>query len=109
VAGGPGRGDRLTGRRVLPGLLRRPLSGAGGCRGGRPLEVRPGTAVTRGWRPADQKEAGPSQAVGAYRRSGVDLEAAASAVDLIREIAASATRPEVVGAVGGFAGMFDLG
>jgi phosphoribosylformylglycinamidine cyclo-ligase len=46
--------------------------------------------------------------VDAYRRSGVDLDAAARAVELIREVAAGATRPEVVEGVGGFAGLFRL-
>ena len=45
----------------------------------------------------------------AYRRAGVDLEAAAAAVARIREIAAGAVRPETVEGVGGFAGLFDLG
>lgn len=44
-----------------------------------------------------------------YRDSGVDLEAAARAVSLIRDVAAGATRPEVVEGVGGFAGLFRLG
>jgi phosphoribosylformylglycinamidine cyclo-ligase len=46
--------------------------------------------------------------VDAYGRSGVDLDAAARAVKLIREVAAGATRPEVVEGVGGFAGLFRL-
>lgn len=45
----------------------------------------------------------------AYRRAGVDLEAAAKAVALIRDLAREATRPEVVEGVGGFAGLFRLG
>ncbi|HEX9891008.1 MAG TPA: phosphoribosylformylglycinamidine cyclo-ligase [Actinomycetota bacterium] len=45
----------------------------------------------------------------AYRRAGVDLAAAARAVDMIRDVAATATRPEVVSGIGGFAGLFDLG
>jgi phosphoribosylformylglycinamidine cyclo-ligase len=45
----------------------------------------------------------------AYRRSGVDVESGHLAVDLIREVAAGATRPEVVGGIGGFAGMVSLG
>ncbi|HEX9823367.1 MAG TPA: phosphoribosylformylglycinamidine cyclo-ligase [Actinomycetota bacterium] len=44
----------------------------------------------------------------AYRRAGVDLEAAAAAVERIRELAAGATRPEIVEGVGGFAGLFRL-
>jgi phosphoribosylformylglycinamidine cyclo-ligase len=45
----------------------------------------------------------------AYRRAGVDLEAAAEAVGLIGELAAQAKRPEVREGVGGFAGLFDIG
>jgi phosphoribosylformylglycinamidine cyclo-ligase len=45
----------------------------------------------------------------AYRRAGVDLNAAAEAVGLIGELAAQATRPEVREGVGGFAGLFDIG
>ncbi|MGH2724287.1 MAG: phosphoribosylformylglycinamidine cyclo-ligase [Actinomycetota bacterium] len=45
----------------------------------------------------------------AYRRSGVDRDAARRATDLIRDLAASASRPEVVASVGGFAGLFSLG
>lgn len=44
----------------------------------------------------------------AYRRAGVDLDAAAETVDLIRELARGASRPEVVDGVGGFAGLFRL-
>ena len=42
-----------------------------------------------------------------YGRSGVDLDAAARAVELIRGLAAGASRPEVDEGVGGFAGLFD--
>ena len=45
----------------------------------------------------------------AYRRAGVDLDAARKAVDLIRGVAAGASRPEVVEGIGGFAGLFDIG
>ncbi|MFN2545301.1 MAG: phosphoribosylformylglycinamidine cyclo-ligase [Actinomycetota bacterium] len=44
-----------------------------------------------------------------YREAGVDLEAAARAVSLIRNLAAGATRPEVEDSVGGFAGLFRIG
>jgi phosphoribosylformylglycinamidine cyclo-ligase len=44
----------------------------------------------------------------AYRRAGVDLEAAAEAVTLIRDLAADATRAEVTEGVGGFAGLFRI-
>jgi phosphoribosylformylglycinamidine cyclo-ligase len=46
--------------------------------------------------------------VGAYREAGVDLDAAAEAVSLIRAVASTATRAEVVEGVGGFAGLFRL-
>ena len=45
----------------------------------------------------------------AYRRAGVDTEAAAKAVALIGDLAAQARRPEVADHVGGFAGLFRLG
>jgi phosphoribosylformylglycinamidine cyclo-ligase len=45
----------------------------------------------------------------AYRQAGVDVQAGHRAVDLIRGIAAGAGGPDVLGGVGGFAGMVDLG
>jgi phosphoribosylformylglycinamidine cyclo-ligase len=44
----------------------------------------------------------------AYRRAGVDTEAAAKAVSLIADLAARARRPEVAGDVGGFAGLYRI-
>jgi phosphoribosylformylglycinamidine cyclo-ligase len=44
----------------------------------------------------------------AYRRAGVDLDAAAKAVELIRELGGGASRPELVEGVGGFAGLFEI-
>jgi phosphoribosylformylglycinamidine cyclo-ligase len=46
---------------------------------------------------------------GAYRKAGVDMEAAGRAVSLIRELAKGATRPEVLEGIGGFAGLFRIG
>ena len=46
---------------------------------------------------------------GAYRRAGVDLDAAAAAVELIRAIGSGASRPELAEGVGGFAGLFEIG
>jgi phosphoribosylformylglycinamidine cyclo-ligase len=43
---------------------------------------------------------------GVYRDAGIDTEAAAKAVALIADLAATARRPEVADAVGGFAGLF---
>jgi phosphoribosylformylglycinamidine cyclo-ligase len=45
----------------------------------------------------------------AYRRAGVDLDAAARAVRLIGDLASNASRPEVADEVGGFAGLFRIG
>jgi len=45
----------------------------------------------------------------AYRTAGVDTEAAAKAVSLIADLAASTRRPEVADVVGGFAGLFSIG
>ena len=43
-----------------------------------------------------------------YADAGVDTQAGERAVDLMRTAIASATRPEVVGDFGGFAGLFDI-
>jgi len=45
----------------------------------------------------------------AYRRAGVDVDAAAEAVALIATLADRARRPEVADEVGGFAGLFRIG
>jgi phosphoribosylformylglycinamidine cyclo-ligase len=42
-----------------------------------------------------------------YRQAGVDIEAGDRAVELMRASVAKATRSEVVGGIGGFAGLFD--
>ncbi len=42
-----------------------------------------------------------------YASAGVDVEAGDKAVELMKASVARATRPEVVGGLGGFAGMFD--
>jgi phosphoribosylformylglycinamidine cyclo-ligase len=51
----------------------------------------------------------PSWGETAYRDSGVDVEAGRRAVELIKEVAGRAQRPEVVGDIGAFAGLFRLG
>ncbi|MGI5951733.1 MAG: phosphoribosylformylglycinamidine cyclo-ligase [Brooklawnia sp.] len=43
----------------------------------------------------------------AYARAGVDIEAGDRAVELMKAHVARATRPEVLGGLGGFAGLFD--
>ncbi|GAB3079513.1 phosphoribosylformylglycinamidine cyclo-ligase [Intrasporangium mesophilum] len=42
-----------------------------------------------------------------YAAAGVDVEAGDKAVELMKESVRRATRPEVIGGLGGFAGMFD--
>lgn len=42
-----------------------------------------------------------------YAAAGVDIAAGERAVDLMRESVARASRPEVIGGIGGFAGLFD--
>ncbi|HEY8115378.1 MAG TPA: hypothetical protein VIH70_03090, partial [Actinomycetota bacterium] len=48
------------------------------------------------WRNASEETEGKA----AYRQSGVDVQAGRRAVELIRDMAHAARRPEVVGAVG---------
>jgi phosphoribosylformylglycinamidine cyclo-ligase len=43
-----------------------------------------------------------------YREAGVDIEAGDRAVELMRRRVAKASRPEVIGDLGGFAGLFSL-
>jgi len=43
-----------------------------------------------------------------YAAAGVDIEAGERAVDALRPFAEKATRPEVLGGIGGFAGLFAL-
>jgi phosphoribosylformylglycinamidine cyclo-ligase len=45
----------------------------------------------------------------AYHAAGVDVDEAARAVELIREVARTASDPRIVGGVGGFAGLMQLG
>ncbi|KAA1427548.1 phosphoribosylformylglycinamidine cyclo-ligase [Nocardioides antri] len=55
---------------------------------------------------ADQSSADPSSQ-GAYARAGVDIDAADKAVDLMKVWVEKARRPEMIGGLGGFAGLFD--
>ena len=51
----------------------------------------------------------PSNTEGAgYAAAGVDIEAGERAVDALRPHADKARRPEVLGGIGGFAGLFAL-
>ena len=44
-----------------------------------------------------------------YKDAGVDIEAGEDAVERIKPIVASTNRPGVLGSIGGFGGLFDLG
>ncbi len=58
--------------------------------------------------PAESFEAAPRPETGAsYAGAGVDIEAGDRAVELMKGWVRKATRPEVVGGLGGFAGLFD--
>ena len=52
--------------------------------------------------------AGPEGAGASYASAGVDIEAGERAVDAFRPFAEKASRPEVMGGIGGFAGLFAL-
>jgi phosphoribosylformylglycinamidine cyclo-ligase len=51
---------------------------------------------------------GSQHVTSTYESAGVSVEAGNRAVELMRASVASASRPEVVGGIGGFAGLFDL-
>jgi phosphoribosylformylglycinamidine cyclo-ligase len=51
---------------------------------------------------------GSQHVTSTYESAGVSIEAGNRAVELMRASVASASRPEVVGGIGGFAGLFDL-
>jgi len=57
--------------------------------------------MTQGGRPEDGKGA-------SYAAAGVDIEAGDRAVELMRAKVARASRPEVIGDIGGFAGLFEI-
>lgn len=56
---------------------------------------------------AEQAGGGTGDRPLTYAASGVDTEAGDRAVDLMKGALAAATRPEVLGGLGGFAGLFD--
>src|SRR5262249_33575588 len=59
--------------------------------------------------PVSKRAGDSSSSAGAsYATSGVDIEAGDRAVELLKPLAKKASRPEVVGELGGFAGLFAL-
>jgi phosphoribosylformylglycinamidine cyclo-ligase len=50
----------------------------------------------------------PANFGASYAAAGVNIEAGDRAVELLKPLAAKATRPEVIGGLGGFAGLFAL-
>ncbi|WP_439676052.1 phosphoribosylformylglycinamidine cyclo-ligase [Embleya sp. MST-111070] len=50
----------------------------------------------------------PTPRTTSYAAAGVDIEAGDRAVELMKQWVGKATRPEVVGGLGGFAGLFDV-
>ncbi|GAA2138643.1 phosphoribosylformylglycinamidine cyclo-ligase [Nocardioides koreensis] len=51
--------------------------------------------------------AGPARREGAYAEAGVSIEAADKAIELMKGWVDKARRPEMIGGLGGFAGLFD--
>ncbi|HLH58937.1 MAG TPA: phosphoribosylformylglycinamidine cyclo-ligase [Streptosporangiaceae bacterium] len=69
---------------------------------------RPGQAVPPGETGQPGREPAANAAEGlSYTAAGVDIGAGDRAVDLMRASVARTSRPEVIGDIGGFAGLFD--
>jgi len=62
------------------------------------------TPIAAGSAAEDRQAAGPA----AYAAAGVDIEAGDRAVELMKASVSRTTRPEVLGGLGGFAGLFQL-
>jgi len=58
--------------------------------------------------PTTENSTAPGGPGASYAAAGVDTEAGDRAVDALRPFAEKATRPEVLGGIGGFAGLFAL-
>src|SRR5262249_8464050 len=134
LAGGADRGDHGARGPVVPGVLRRRLPGPG--RRGRTWQARAGrgsrrrsapmTSASPGERPpgTPRGPTGPSDSGGGaraaspgerppggaaldYQAAGVNIAAGDRAVELMRDAVARTAGPEVIGGIGGFAGLFD--
>ena len=84
----PGAAERANPERVAPD----PDAPATGAPGSAPAAGAPGGTAPGGL---------------SYAAAGVDIGAGDRAVDLMRSAVASTARPEVMGGIGGFAGLFD--
>jgi len=73
------------------------------ARGGDPPE--PPAVLARGGDPPEPGRRVPARA--SYARSGVDIEAGERAVALMRDAVSKTAGPDVIGGIGGFAGLFD--
>jgi amidophosphoribosyltransferase len=129
LSGSPGAGHRRPRRRLLRRLPDRPLPGARPCavrRAGRAERgrrrspgvtgpapdpssaasppVSPAAAPGPTAAPADAPTATPAT----YAGAGVDIDAGERAVDLIKPLVAATLRPEVLGGLGDFGGLFAL-
>ena len=87
-----------------PARRHRPDDGPGGRRDGR----RPDDASRRRHQGDDAAHQSPDEPL-TYADAGVDIAAGEKAVERIKEHVRSTFRPEVVGDIGGFGGLFALG
>ena len=125
-AGGTDRVDPDPGRPALPRLLRRQVPRRHRFRRARQAADRGSRRPQRLRPPPDRQPLSPSdreqrtmtdtaqdiatdepERRSAYAEAGVDIDAGERAVDLMREWVAKTNRPEVLGGIGGFAGLFD--
>ena len=75
---------------------------------GAPVPDAPGGTASGGTVPGGIAASGGTASGGlSYAAAGVDIGAGDRAVDLMRSSVASTARPEVIGDIGGFAGLFD--
>ena len=112
TSGRPARLARRCGpRRLLHGLLHRRLPGAHSRRCGKeelsyPQGLRGGVR-RRGFIDTERNPMENQNSV-TYAEAGVDIVEGARAVDAIKDTVHSTYRPEVVGDIGGFGGLFSI-
>ena len=89
--------ESQLGKHLLEATLTSPTAGQGAARAEQPVRNDPVTET-----PEPQ-----NGAANAYAAAGVDIEAADRAIDLMKGWVEKARRPEMIGGLGGFAGLFD--